>query len=78
MKATQSKFFNMLIRCNLLNFSAGFRLLAGKLRTHRLLPMEENLIPGKELINLFEGQIFGLWIEEVDERQEACVEDYGV
>ena len=43
--------------------------------THAGLPLQQDLLAGKEPVDLLQGQVLGLWVQEVDERQEAKVED---
>lgn len=38
--------------------------------------MEEHLFSSEELVDLFEGEVLGLGVEEVDEGYEECVEDW--
>lgn len=42
---------------------------------HGPFPMQENLLASEQLVNLLQRQVLGLRIEEVDEREETCVEN---
>jgi hypothetical protein len=44
--------------------------------THRWVPVKFDLFAGEELVNLLQSEIACLWVEEVDEREEAEVENY--
>lgn len=37
--------------------------------------MEHDLVPSEQLVNLLQCEVLRLWVEEVDQGQEAEVED---
>jgi hypothetical protein len=37
--------------------------------------VKKDFFSGEEFVDLFQREILGLWVEEVDERDEECVED---
>lgn len=43
--------------------------------SHRRVPVQPHLLAREQPVDLLEGEIAGLWVEEEDDREKAEVED---
>ena len=69
----------MIASLHMLHLCVSHLLLQPVLRitshSHRRIPVQPHLLAREEAVDLFEGEIACLWVEEVDDRQKAKVED---